>query len=52
MMDRCSPARPEATPARASLGRLDEFKVGDTVRVSVQRNGTQVEIPVTLQPGQ
>jgi S1-C subfamily serine protease len=33
------------------LGRLDQFKVGDTVRVTVLRNGGQTELPVTLQPG-
>lgn len=33
------------------LGRLDDFQVGDTVRLEVMRDGGKVEIPVTLQPG-
>jgi S1-C subfamily serine protease len=33
------------------LGRLDDYKVGDTVRLSVRRDGGTVEVPVTLQPG-
>ena len=33
------------------LGRLDDYKVGDTVRIVVRRDGREVEIPVTLQPG-
>ena len=33
------------------LGRLDDYKVGDTVRLVVRRDGREVEIPVTLQPG-
>ena len=31
--------------------RLDDFKVGDTVRVTVLRNGTKIDIPVSLEPG-
>ena len=33
------------------LGRLDDFKVGDTVRLTVLRAGAKVEVPVRLQPG-
>ncbi|MGB5103322.1 MAG: trypsin-like peptidase domain-containing protein [Steroidobacteraceae bacterium] len=33
------------------LGRLDDFQVGDTVRLEVMRDGRKVEVPVTLQPG-
>jgi S1-C subfamily serine protease len=33
------------------LGRLDDYKVGDTVRLQVRRDGGKVELPVTLQPG-
>jgi S1-C subfamily serine protease len=33
------------------VARLDDFKVGDTVKVTVLRNGKKVEVPVTLQPG-
>jgi S1-C subfamily serine protease len=33
------------------LARLDEFKVGDVVRVSVLRDGATREVRVTLQPG-
>ena len=33
------------------LGRLDDFKIGDTVRLTVLRAGTKVEVPVRLQPG-
>jgi len=33
------------------LARLDDFKVGDTVRLRVQRDGDTIEVPVTLQPG-
>jgi len=33
------------------LGRLDDYKVGDTVKLQVRRNGSTVEVPVTLQPG-
>ena len=34
------------------LSRVDGFKVGDTVKVSVLRNGVTVDVPVTLQPGE
>jgi S1-C subfamily serine protease len=33
------------------LGRLDEFKIGDTVRLTVRRDGAEREVSVTLQPG-
>jgi S1-C subfamily serine protease len=33
------------------LGRLDDFDVGDTVRLEVLRDGQRIELPVTLQPG-
>jgi S1-C subfamily serine protease len=33
------------------LGRLDDFKVGDTVRLTVVREGREREVAVTLQPG-
>jgi len=33
------------------LGRLDDYKVGDTVRLTVRRDGRSLEVPVTLQPG-
>jgi len=33
------------------LGRLDDYKVGDTVTLAVRRDGATIEVPVTLQPG-
>jgi S1-C subfamily serine protease len=33
------------------LGRLDDYGVGQTVRLEVLRDGQRVEVPVTLQPG-
>jgi len=33
------------------LGRLDDYKVGDTVKLQVRRNGGTTEVPVTLEPG-
>ncbi|HSG91971.1 MAG TPA: PDZ domain-containing protein, partial [Pseudomonadales bacterium] len=33
------------------LSRLDDFQVGDTVRLELMRDGRKVEVPVTLQPG-
>ncbi len=33
------------------LSRLDEHQVGDTVKLTVRRNGKDVEIPVTLSAG-
>jgi S1-C subfamily serine protease len=32
------------------LGRLDDYKVGDTVKLAVRRDGRVVEVAVTLQP--
>jgi S1-C subfamily serine protease len=33
------------------LSRLDDFKVGQTIKVTVLRDDKRVEVPVTLQPG-
>jgi S1-C subfamily serine protease len=33
------------------LSRLDEFKIGDQVTISVLRNGAKLDLNVTLQPG-
>jgi S1-C subfamily serine protease len=33
------------------LGRLDDFSVGDTVRLDLLRDGQKISVPVTLQPG-
>jgi S1-C subfamily serine protease len=33
------------------LGRLDDYKVGDTVKLQVRRNGGTEDVAVTLQPG-
>jgi S1-C subfamily serine protease len=33
------------------LGRLDERRVGETVRLTVLRDGKRVEVPITLQAG-
>jgi len=33
------------------LAALDDYQVGDTVKVSVLREGRKVEVPVVLQPG-
>ena len=33
------------------LGRLDEHQVGDTVKLTVRRDGKDIEIPVTLNAG-
>jgi S1-C subfamily serine protease len=33
------------------LNRLDEHRVGDTVRLTVLREGKEIEVPVTLQAG-
>jgi S1-C subfamily serine protease len=33
------------------LGRLDDYKVGDTVKLQVRRDGGTIDVPVTLQPG-
>ncbi|MEW5788514.1 MAG: trypsin-like peptidase domain-containing protein [Pseudomonadota bacterium] len=44
----------DGTPVKSVsdlLGRLDDFKVGDTVKITVLREGRKVDVPVTLQPG-
>jgi S1-C subfamily serine protease len=33
------------------IGRLDDFKVGDTVRLGILRDGAKIEVRVTLQAG-
>jgi S1-C subfamily serine protease len=33
------------------LGRLDDFKVGDAVKLQVLREGKPQDVVVTLQPG-
>jgi len=33
------------------LGRLDDYSVGDTVQLTVLRDGQPLQVPVTLQPG-
>jgi S1-C subfamily serine protease len=33
------------------LARLDDFKVGDTVKLRLRRDGGTIDVPVTLQPG-
>ncbi len=33
------------------LGRLDDFRVGDTVRLSIWRRGSLVQVPIRLQAG-
>jgi S1-C subfamily serine protease len=33
------------------IGRLDDFKVGETIRLGVLRNGAKVEVRATLQAG-
>lgn len=34
------------------LNRIDNYKVGDTIKITVLRKGEPFEIPVTLQPGE
>jgi S1-C subfamily serine protease len=34
------------------LNRIDSYKVGDTVKITVLRNNEKVEVPITLQPGE
>jgi S1-C subfamily serine protease len=41
----------ELTGVGELLGRLDDHKVGDTVKLRVRRGGEMIEVPVTLQPG-
>ena len=33
------------------FARLDDYQVGQTVKLTVLRDGGRVELPVTLQPG-
>jgi S1-C subfamily serine protease len=33
------------------IGRLDDFKAGDTIRLGVLRDGARIELRATLQPG-
>ncbi|MBL8497491.1 PDZ domain-containing protein [Nitrosomonas sp. JL21] len=33
------------------LARIDSYKIGDTIRITVQRKNQQIDIPVTLQAG-
>jgi S1-C subfamily serine protease len=33
------------------LARLDDFEVGEMIKISVLREGKKIELPVTLQPG-
>ncbi len=42
--------KPVATVGQL-LGRIDDFKVGDTVGITVLRDGARREVQVTLQPG-
>lgn len=34
------------------LARIDAYRVGDIVQITVLRNGQEIQIPVTLQPGE
>jgi len=34
------------------LARLDDFQVGETVKLTVLREGKKLEVPVSLQPGE
>jgi S1-C subfamily serine protease len=42
----------EVTNAALLNARLDDYKVGDTVRLKVWREGKQIEVAVTLQQGE
>ncbi len=33
------------------LSLLDTYRVGDTIQITVLRNGNKIELPITLQPG-
>ena len=33
------------------IGRLDDFRAGETVRLTILREGRRIEVPVVLQPG-
>lgn len=34
------------------MSRIDGFKVGETIKITILRKGQTVEVPVTLQPGE
>lgn len=34
------------------LNRIDSYKVGDTIKITVLRKGEAIEVPITLQPGE
>jgi S1-C subfamily serine protease len=34
------------------LARIDGYKVGDTIQLTVLRKGEEIVVPVTLQPGE
>lgn len=34
------------------LARIDSYKIGDTVKITVLRKNQEIEVPVTLQPGE
>lgn len=34
------------------LARIDSYKVGDTIKITVLRKGEKIDVPVTLQPGE
>lgn len=34
------------------LARVDGYKVGDTIKITVLRKGEKIEVPITLQPGE
>lgn len=34
------------------LNRIDSYKVGDTIKITLLRKGEAIEVPITLQPGE
>ena len=34
------------------LARIDGYKIGDTISITVLRQGETIEVPITLQPGE
>lgn len=34
------------------LNRIDSYKVGDTIKITVLRNNEKIDVPITLQPGE
>ena len=34
------------------LARIDGYKVGDTIQLTILRKGEEIVVPVTLQPGE